>query len=280
MDAGRGAEAGAGSRGAVALALEGVRKAFRGLEVLRDLSLAVREGEVYTLLGSSGSGKSVTLKIAIGLIPPDAGEVRVYGRPVSGLVERELVEIRKLFGMVFQGAALFDSMTVFENVAYPLREHLDPPPAELRQRVEACLEAVGLPRAGPLMPAELSGGMRKRVGVARAIALEPRIVLYDEPTTGLDPGNSLRIGRLILELRERLGMASVVVTHDLALCEQVSDRVGLLHRGVLAVEGGPRLLRESDHPSVRAFLTGEEGDGPPRDPRGSGEARAGPARAE
>ncbi len=245
--------------GAEALALSGVRKSFRGVEILRDLSLSVREGEVYTLLGSSGSGKSVTLKVAIGLIRPDAGEVRVFGRPVSRLSEHDLVEVRKLFGMVFQGAALFDSMTVFENVAYPLREHLDLPETELRDRVEACLAAVGLPGAGALMPAELSGGMRKRIGVARAIALEPRIVLYDEPTTGLDPGNSLRIGRLILELRDRLGVASAVVTHDLALCEQVSDRVGLLHRGRLAVEGDRGLLRHSEHPAVRAFLTGEEG---------------------
>jgi phospholipid/cholesterol/gamma-HCH transport system ATP-binding protein len=158
--------------------------------------------------------------------------------------------------MVFQSAALFDSLTVFENVAYPLREHRDWDEARIAARVGECLESVGLPGVEGLMPAELSGGMRKRVGVARGIALEPRILLYDEPTTGLDPANQRRVGELIRVLRQQLGVTSVIVTHELELCFAISDRVGLLKGGRIVVTGSSQAMRGSDHPDVRAFLAG------------------------
>jgi phospholipid/cholesterol/gamma-HCH transport system ATP-binding protein len=246
---------------APALSLRGLHKSFRGKAVLRGLDLDVRPGETFTILGGSGTGKSVCLKHVLGLIRPDAGSVRVFGRDVTHLAEDDLVDVRRDFGMVFQGAALFDSLTVFENVAFPLREHLALEPTELAARVERCLAAVGLPGIEGLLPAELSGGMRKRVGVARAIALEPKAILYDEPTTGLDPANARRIGGLIRRLQERLGVTSVVVTHDLDLCFAVSDRVGLLKGGRIVVEGAAEEVRASRHPDVRAFLGGIQDEG-------------------
>jgi phospholipid/cholesterol/gamma-HCH transport system ATP-binding protein len=211
----------------------------------------------------------------IGLLSPDAGRVSVLGRDVTSLRESAWVPIRRRCGVVFQGSALFDSLTVFENVAYPLREHLVLAEDEVARRVAACLAAVGLPgdEVAALLPEELSGGMRKRVGVARAIALEPELVLYDEPTTGLDPANAGRIGALIAELAQRLRVTSVVVTHDLELCFAVSDRVALLAGGRIAAQGSVDETRASEHPAVRAFLKGahdavaeaageEDADGP------------------
>ncbi len=244
--------------GAPAVELRRLRKGFAGRPLRRGVDLEVSVGETFTILGGSGSGKSVCLKHMIGLLRPDSGSVRVFGREVSGLRERDFVEVRKDFGMVFQNAALFDSLPVFENVAYPLREHLDWDEERIRERVRGCLAAVGLAGVEPMMPAELSGGMRKRVGVARAIALEPRIILYDEPTTGLDPANSRRIGELIRDLQQRLRVTSVVVTHDLELCFAVSDRVALLREGVIAVEGTAEEVRGSEHPALRAFLEGSQ----------------------
>ena len=241
---------------ALAVEFRGVRKAFRDKAVLRGLDLRVKSGETFTILGGSGSGKSVCLKHMIGLLRCDAGQVCVLGRDVSRLPEREWVGLRRNFGMVFQGAALFDSLSVYENVAYPLRQHLDWSEERVRERVEHCLDGVGLAGSEALLPAELSGGMRKRVGVARAIALSPRIVLYDEPTTGLDPANSRRIGQLIRTLQAELAATSVVVTHDLELCFAISDRVALLRDGRLAVEGTPAALRE--HAELQAFVTGSE----------------------
>jgi phospholipid/cholesterol/gamma-HCH transport system ATP-binding protein len=233
-----------------------VRKAFRGVSVLRGVDLAIRPGETFTILGGSGSGKSVCLKHMIGLLRPDSGKVLIGGRDVTRLSEEGWVAVRRDFGMVFQGAALFDSLTVYENVAYPLREHLDWREERIRERVRTCLEAVGLAGAQPMLPSELSGGMRKRVGVARAIALEPKIILYDEPTTGLDPANSRRISELIRMLQERLEVTSVVVTHEMELCFAVSDRVALLRDGVVAVEGMAEEMRRSGHPEMRAFIEG------------------------
>lgn len=236
--------------------LHGVRKAFRGEPVLRGVDLAVAAGETFTILGGSGSGKSVCLKHMIGLLEADAGQVRIHGRDVTHLSERGWVEERKRFGMVFQGAALFDSLSVYENVAYPIREHRRDSEATLRDRVRACLAAVGLVGTEELVPAELSGGMRKRVGVARAIALEPSVILYDEPTTGLDPANSRRIGRLIRQLQEQLGVTSVVVTHEMDLCHAVSDRIALLRDGRIVVEGAAAELADDRHPEMREFLEG------------------------
>jgi phospholipid/cholesterol/gamma-HCH transport system ATP-binding protein len=241
-----------------AVELRGVHKSFAGHPVLRGVDLAVRRGETLTILGGSGAGKSVCLKHMIGLLSPDAGRVWVLGTEVTSLGESSWVPIRRRCGVVFQSSALFDSLTVFENVAYPLREHLDLGEDELARRVAGCLDAVGLEgdAVAELLPEELSGGMRKRVGVARAIALEPELVLYDEPTTGLDPANARRIGALIAELARRLRVTSVVVTHDLELCFAVSDRVALLSGGRIAAEGPVDEMRASPHPAVRAFLQG------------------------
>ena len=245
-----------GADGAAAIELRGVYKAFRGKPVLRGLDLEIRRGETFTILGGSGSGKSVCLKHMIGLLRPDAGRVLVEGRDITPLREDELVEVRRQVSMVFQSAALFDSLTVYQNVAYPLREHRDWDEARIAARVTECLDAVGMPGCEGLMPAELSGGMRKRVGVARGIALEPRILLYDEPTTGLDPANQRRVGELIRELQRRLGITSVIVTHELELCFAISDRVALLKGGRIVETGASQAMRGSDHPDVRAFLAG------------------------
>jgi phospholipid/cholesterol/gamma-HCH transport system ATP-binding protein len=240
----------------LAIELRGVMKAFRGKPVLRGVDLAIREGETFTILGGSGSGKSVCLKHMIGLMKPDAGRVIVFGRDITELGEDALVDVRKALSMVFQSAALFDSLSVYENVAYPLREHRDWPEARIAERVASCLAAVGLPNAARLLPAELSGGMRKRVGVARAIALEPRAILYDEPTTGLDPANQKRIGELIVGLQRRLHITSIVVTHELELCFAISNRVALLKDGRIVATGTADEFRRSAHRDVMAFLAG------------------------
>lgn len=253
----RGAPAAHGEGAPPAIAMEGVRKAFRGKPVLRGVDLAVHPGETYTLLGGSGSGKSVCLKHMIGLLRADAGRIAISGQDVTSFSESDWIPVRRRFGMVFQSAALFDSLPVRENVAYPIREHRDWDEERIRERIRRCLEAVGLAGVEDLLPAELSGGMRKRVGVARAIALEPEIILYDEPSTGLDPANSRRIGELIRALQERLHVTSVVVTHDIPLCEAVSDRVGLLREGRVVFEGGAPDLARAEHPALREFLTGE-----------------------
>ena len=174
-----------------------------------------------------------------------------FGEDITSASEDELVAVRKNASMIFQSAALFDSLSVYENVAYPLREHLDWSEERIAERVAECLEAVGMPGVEPLMPAELSGGMRKRVGVARGIALEPRAILYDEPTTGLDPANQRRIGELIRSLQQRLGITSVIVTHELDLCFAISDRVALLKRGRIAAVGAADEIRRSEDPDVR-----------------------------
>jgi phospholipid/cholesterol/gamma-HCH transport system ATP-binding protein len=236
------------------IGFRGVAKAFGEKVVLDDFALDVRAGETLSILGGSGTGKSVTLKLALGLMRVDAGRVEVHGRDVTQLPEKEWIAVRSRFGMVFQGAALFDSLSVFENVAYPLREHSKLSEAETRSRVKERLEWVGLEGVEDLLPAELSGGMRKRVAVARAVALDPEVILYDEPTTGLDPANSRRIGALIRSLQQRLSVTSVVVTHDLELCFAVSDRVGLLHRGRLVQLDAPEVLRSRPVPEVSEFL--------------------------
>lgn len=241
-----------------AIELAGVAKAFAGKAVLRGVDLAIGAGETTVILGGSGSGKSVCVKHMIGLLRADAGSIRVLGRDVTRLSEAGWVAVRRDFGMVFQSAALFDSLSVYENVAYPIREHERWPEARVAERVAWCLAAVGLAGVEKLLPAELSGGMRKRVGVARAIALGPRIILYDEPTTGLDPANSRRIGELIQHLQRELGATSVVVTHDLELAFAVADRIALLRHGRIALEGPAAALRGRDHPLLREFIEGAE----------------------
>ena len=247
----------------VVIELAKVEKAFGRLQVLRGVDLQIRTGETFAILGGSGSGKSVCLKHMIGLLRADRGQVRVFGEEITRASETSLIPIRTAVSMIFQGAALFDSLTVFENVAYPLREHRRWDESRIAARVRECLASVGLEGVEHKMPAELSGGMRKRLGVARGIALEPRVILYDEPTTGLDPANQRRIAELIRSLQERLGVTSVVVTHELELCFSVSDRVALLKQGRIAAQGSAESMQTSDHPDVRAFLSGERDAGDP-----------------
>ena len=241
-----------------AIELCGVHKAFRGKPVLRGVDLTIQPGETFSILGGSGTGKSVCLKHMIGLLRPDSGRVRFEGRDITDLKEDELIEVRTHVSMIFQSGALFDSLSVYENVAYPLREHLSLAEERIAARVGECLAAVGMPGVEALMPSELSGGMRKRVGVARGIALEPKAILYDEPTTGLDPANQRRIGELIQSLQRRLGVTSVVVTHELELCFEISDRVALLKEGRIVEVGTAEAIRSSQHPDVRAFLSGAQ----------------------
>jgi phospholipid/cholesterol/gamma-HCH transport system ATP-binding protein len=241
------------------VSLEGVWKAFDGPPVLRGLDLEVPRGSTATVMGGSGSGKSVLLRLTAGLIKPDRGRIRVFGVDTIPLREEALLPLRRRMGFIFQGAALFDSLTVYENVAYPLREHTELPEAEVADRVHELLGRVGLRGADvdAKLPAELSGGMRKRVGIARALALGPELVLYDEPTAGLDPTNARLITDLIQELRTKgASETAMVVTHDLQFAQAVSDLIAILIDGRIAQVGPPDLVLHSELPGVQAFLAG------------------------
>ncbi|HEX8253807.1 MAG TPA: ABC transporter ATP-binding protein [Thermoanaerobaculia bacterium] len=231
-----------------------VNKAYGPKQVLRGANLKVYRGEVVVILGGSGTGKSVTLRHMLGLEAPDSGRVIVEEEDVTDLPEEELYRIRKKFGMLFQSGALFDSMTVFENVAFPLREHTDMSEEEIARNVREKLELVNLPNTEHLMPVDLSGGMRKRVGLARSIVLDPKVILYDEPTTGLDPITSQTINELIIDLQAKLNVTSVVVTHDIHSAFSVGDRIAFLHQGVFEWVGTMDEARDSDHPRLREFL--------------------------
>jgi phospholipid/cholesterol/gamma-HCH transport system ATP-binding protein len=233
----------------------GLTKAFGGKAVLRGLTLDVLAGETLVVLGGSGSGKSVLLKHMNALLRPDAGTVEVDGVSLGALAEDELSQVRRHVGMLFQQGALFDSLTVGENVAYPLREHRLAPPDAIPERVREALAMVGLVGTEPLMPAELSGGMRKRAALARALVLAPRALLYDEPTTGLDPVVAAKINHLIRELQRRLAVTSVVVTHDLGSAFFVADRLAFLHEGRIRVVGTPEEARASQDEFLHEFLT-------------------------
>jgi len=239
--------------------LRAVSKAFGEKVVLDAVDLAVARGEVLVILGGSGSGKSVTLRHMNGLTQPDAGDVLVEGVEVSRLAEEELGEVRRKVGMLFQMGALFDSMTVFENVAFALFEHTTMTGEEIAARVVEVLGFVDLgPDVLPLLPSSLSGGMKKRVSLARTIALKPDVLLYDEPTTGLDPVTAMTINRLIVDLNSRLATTSVVVTHDIASALFVADRIAFLEKGRFAFVGTPGEARSSDVAALRAFLAAEE----------------------
>lgn len=232
-----------------------VRKSFDGRPVHRGIDLSVKKGEIITVMGRSGSGKSVLLKEINGLLKPDAGSVKVHGRDTVGLTEREMVENRKEIGMLFQGSALFDSLTVAENIAYPLIENLDLDKDAMEEVISRDLELVGLHGIENKYPEELSGGMRKRVALARAIAIRPKILLYDEPTTGLDPPNIRRITDLIKRMRDRLNITAVVITHDIGAAFEVSDRIAFLHAGRIVFAGTVEEARSSDVSPLRHFLT-------------------------
>ena len=243
-----------------AIVLDSVSKAFGSHVVLDEVSLTVRHESIMVMLGPSGTGKSVLLRCLVGLLRPDKGRVLVFGEDVARLdPERprdreELFRIRRRFGMLFQDGALFDDMTVGENVAFPMRMHTRKSEAEIRASVDDKLRRVGLPKAASKFPSELSGGMRKRVAFARAIALEPDIVLCDEPSSGLDPVMAATLDELILELHQTLGMTFVVITHDTAEAAKIADTIGLLSKGQLVTYGPREQVLGSDHPALRQFF--------------------------
>jgi len=233
-----------------------LKKSFGSQLILDGVDLQIDSGQSAAIIGRSGGGKSVLLKHFIGLLQPDSGDVFVDGENVTRMTERQLLRVRAKFGMVFQGAALFDSMTVAENVAFPLVRQKKYTAAEIQQRVAAALEVVDLPGTQRKKPAELSGGMRKRVGLARAIVYEPQILLYDEPTTGLDPIVSDSIDQMIIRVRDRLKVTSVVVTHDMRSARRVGNQVFMLHEKKIYASGPPEVFFASTDAVVRQFVDG------------------------
>ncbi|MBI2496065.1 MAG: ABC transporter ATP-binding protein [Candidatus Omnitrophica bacterium] len=231
-------------------------KSFERHYVLHRVNLTIQRGETMVIIGRSGCGKSVLLKHIIGLMTPNEGVVMIDEVPITRLSGYALDEVRMKFGMLFHNAALFDSMTAYENVAFPLQEHTTMTPTAIRQRVHECLQLVGLEGVDDLYPSELSGGMRKRVGLARALSMNPEIVLYDEPTTGVDPIMGDIINDLIIALRDRLKVTSVVVTHDMRSAYKVADRIAMLYNGKIVEVGTPEEIRRSKNPVVRQFIEG------------------------
>jgi phospholipid/cholesterol/gamma-HCH transport system ATP-binding protein len=233
-----------------------LQKSFGAQKILDDVSFQIHSGESVAIIGRSGGGKSVLLKHIIGLLQPDSGDVLIDGHNIVAMNERELLRVRRKFGMVFQGAALFDSMTVAENVAFSLHRHKNLTPGEIARRVSEVLDMVDLPGTENKNPAELSGGMRKRVGLARAIVYEPQIVLYDEPTTGLDPIVSDSIDKLIIRVRDHLKVTSIVVTHDMRSARRVGNHVLMLHDKKIYANCTPESLFASQDPIIRQFVDG------------------------
>ncbi len=236
------------------ISVQDLWKSFGDNHVLTGINLDIAEGSTCVILGGSGSGKTVLMKHMIGLLKPDRGRVVVDGEDIVPLGDRDLERVRRKFGMVFQGAALFDSMTVYENVSFALREHTDVSEEEIRAKVREKLAIVGLHKVEELYPAQLSGGMRKRVGLARAIVLDPKIVLYDEPTTGLDPITTDYVDDMIVTAKRELHVTSVVISHDIASSFKVADKVAFLFNGQIVAEGPPGELRHSQHPELKHFL--------------------------
>jgi len=236
--------------------LRSLHKSFDSKQVLRDMSIDIDRGETVVIVGGSGTGKSVTLKHIIGLLKPDRGQVIVDDQDVTAMREMELNRFRRRFGMAFQEGALFDSMNVYENIAFPLRRHTKMKENEIRARVEECLEDVHLHGVEKKRPSELSGGMRRRVGFARAISLKPEILLFDEPTTGLDPVISDIIAELICEMDTKLGTTTVMITHDMKVAFKVADRVAMLYDGHIIEEGTPEDFQKSTNAIVQQFIEG------------------------
>ncbi|MBI5742063.1 MAG: ABC transporter ATP-binding protein [Nitrospirae bacterium] len=233
-----------------------IHKSFEGKPVLRGVNLRVEKGESVVVIGGSGSGKSVLLKHIIGLLKPDKGQVLVNSTDLLQLDEDGLNEMRKKFGMLFQSAALFDSMPVWENVGFGLKRHTALHDREIKEIAVQKLKMVGLVGIEDLMPSELSGGMRKRVGLARAIAMEPEILLYDEPTTGLDPIMADAINDLIIKMREKLNVTSVAITHDMKSAYKIADTIAMLYNGVIISRGAPEEIINTQDPAVRQFVEG------------------------
>lgn len=240
----------------VMIKLVDLHKSFGKQKVLDGLDLDIEEGKTTVIIGRSGGGKSVLLKHIIGLLRPERGQILIDGKDITKMNDRDLNEIRKKFGMLFQEAALFDSMTVGENVAFPLREHTTLKEKEIRETVADRLRSVGLTGVEEKMPSELSGGMRKRVGLARAIALRPQIVLFDEPTTGLDPVMTEAINRLIIDTQKNLNITCVVISHDIRSIFEIGHRIAMLYEGKIIENGTPEELRGSQNPVTLQFLAG------------------------
>ncbi|MBU2549061.1 MAG: ABC transporter ATP-binding protein [Proteobacteria bacterium] len=232
-------------------------KSFSGMPVLNGLDLEIERGRITFIIGRSGGGKSVLLKHIIALLKPDSGHIFVDGVDIVNLSERKLNETRRKFGMLFQDAALFDSMTVGENVAFPLREHTRLKAAEINRLVNEKLGLVGLEGIDNMMPSDISGGMRKRVGLARAMVLEPEILLFDEPTTGLDPVMCEQVDELIVNSQRQLGATSIVISHDIPATLRIAHRVAMIYEGRIITYGTPEDVKNSDDPVVQQFLTGE-----------------------
>jgi phospholipid/cholesterol/gamma-HCH transport system ATP-binding protein len=237
--------------------ITGLRRAFGAQEVLRGLDLEVASGEILVVIGRSGGGKSVLLKHLVGLLRPDAGGIFVDGTDITRLGRSALDRIRERYGVVFQGGALFDSMSVFDNVAFPLREKTRLRAVDVRQKVDEKLAQVGLEGMGGKNPAEISGGMRKRVAIARALVTEPEVVFFDEPTTGLDPILVNTIHHLIVELHRKFRFTAVVVSHEIPAIFRIADRVAMLHDGVIVDSGTPEAIQGSTNPIVQQFIRGE-----------------------
>jgi len=237
--------------------LIGVHKAFGPKQVLAGLDLHVERGETFVIIGRNGIGKTVTFKHIMGLMKPDSGRVLVEDEDITHMGEGELIRVRDKFGMVFQGCALLNWLTVAENVALPLRERTRMSHKEIDKVVAAKLELMGLEAAGHLYPAECSGGMKKRAAISRAIARDPEIILYDEPTAGLDPIMATTVNELVIELRQKLNITSMVVTHDMASAYAIADRIGMLNDGRIIEIGSPDQIRDSSNPVVRQFIEGK-----------------------
>ncbi len=237
--------------------IKNLKKSFDTLTVLNGVSINVNAGENFIVFGQSGTGKSVLLKCIVGLLKPDSGDILVEGKSITNLSAKELIEYRKTLGFLFQGAALYDSMSVRENLEFPLRRNFKFSENEINDKVMVTLGMVGLKKSVDKMPSELSGGMRKRIGLARSIITEPKIMLYDEPTTGLDPITSKEISILILELQKKLNMTAIVVTHDLLCAQIIADRAIVLDKGSIIKEGTIDELTSSDNKLLRNFFSSE-----------------------
>lgn len=233
-----------------------LHKSFDTHKVLDGLSITISKGETKVIIGRSGCGKSVLLKHIVGILKPDAGVVKIDGQDITGLREKQLNKIRMDIGMVFQGGALFDSLNVQQNVGFVLYEYTDMEESEIEKRADEALSLVGLQGINKMMPSDLSGGMKKRVSLARALCKKPKLILYDEPTTGIDPITADAINDLIIELHDKLKVTSIVVTHDMNSAYKVGDKISMLYHGKIIAEGAPENIRNTQHPVVKQFITG------------------------